>query len=182
MCLQFYYWNSSLLRRCVENIIWFNWYDLLLIIFAGVKPIIKLYSSWMCWWGGFRAGQKNTPRSSYYGQIWAGGQGSQWSDSTRASNTNIIETFSPMHSSHQLVDIIMNRIKLSISAACFITWYIVDKLCYIDLLELLHPCLRIRGLTRAQILVYKICIFKSKSVPFSSSSSKASRNSKWTGF
>ena len=74
------------------------------------------------------------------------------------------------------------RIKLSISAACFITWYIVDKLCYIDLLELLHPCLRIRGLTRAQILVYKICIFKSKSVPFSSSSSKASRNSKWTGF
>ena len=32
------------------------------------------------------------------------------------------------------------------------------------------------------IRVYKTRIFVSKSVPFSSSSSKASRNSKWTGF
>ena len=49
---------------------------------------------------------------------------------------------------------------------------------FLWMLEICYPVFGFKGLAQALIHVYKSSIFNSKSVPFSSSSSKASRNSK----
>ena len=70
----------------------------------------------------------------------------------------------------------ISSLKEECSIISFQQKYFVFIVCWYDLGGI--PVSGFKGLAQAQIHVYKSSIFNSKSVPFSSSSSKASRNSK----